>query len=153
MIVLFFLDMRNLQEQVKKAFCYQSQKNVKFSAFSLEFQKFFSITRPIFLTVGQNNFGNKILLLIHSKSAKVFSIIIQNMKEKIGVHWTLFRYFWKRISNLKFLISPLHYLLFSRNSFCIFIKGQLISEWLLAVFIWTKKRRKIFLYFFPTSLK
>ena len=86
MIVLFFLDMRNLQEQVKKAFCYQSQKNVKFSAFSLEFQKFFSITRPIFLTVGQNNFGNKILLLIHSKSAKVFSIIIQNMKEKIGVH-------------------------------------------------------------------
>ena len=26
----------------------------------LEFQKFFSITRTIFLTVGQNNFGNKI---------------------------------------------------------------------------------------------
>ena len=48
MIVLFFLDMRNLQEQVKKAFCYQSQKNVKFSAFSLEFQKSFSITRTIY---------------------------------------------------------------------------------------------------------
>ena len=29
----------------------------------LEFQKFFSITRPFFLTVGQNNFGNKIPFL------------------------------------------------------------------------------------------
>ena len=32
----------------------------KVSAFSLEFQFFFSITREFFLTVGQNNFGNKI---------------------------------------------------------------------------------------------
>ena len=32
-------------------------------------------------------------------------------------------------------------------------KGQLISEWLLDAFIWTKKRTKIFLYFCPTSLK
>ena len=32
-------------------------------------------------------------------------------------------------------------------------KGQLISEWLLNVFIWTKKQTKIFLYFCPTSLK
>ena len=30
-------------------------------------------------------------------------------------------------------------------------KGQIISEWLLDVFIWTKKRTKIFLYFCPTS--
>ena len=37
-----------------------SQKFCKFSAFSLEFQKFFSITKQCFLTVGQNNFGNKI---------------------------------------------------------------------------------------------
>ena len=29
-------------------------------------------------------------------------------------------------------------------------KGQLISEWLLDVFIWTKKRTKIFLYFCPS---
>ena len=62
--------MRNLQEQVKKALCCQklfwpfTQKICKFSAFSLEFQKFFSITRTIFfLTVGQNNFGNKIPFL------------------------------------------------------------------------------------------
>ena len=33
------------------------------------------------------------------------------------------------------------------------IKVQLISEWLLDVFIWTQKRMKIFLYFCPTSLK
>ena len=35
----------------------------KFLAFSLEFQKFFSITRIFFLTVGENNFCNKIPLL------------------------------------------------------------------------------------------
>ena len=32
-------------------------------------------------------------------------------------------------------------------------KGHLISEWLLDVFIWTKKQTKLFLYFCPTSLK
>jgi hypothetical protein len=65
--------MRNLQEQVKKAFCYQkivhflkklfywSQNFCKFSAFSLEFQKFFPPSlEQFFLTVGQNNFGKKI---------------------------------------------------------------------------------------------
>ena len=36
----------------------------KFSAFSLGFQKFFSITRTIFLTAGQNNFGNKIPFIV-----------------------------------------------------------------------------------------
>ena len=71
------LDLRNLQEQVKKVFCYQTlfwpftvwincSKDLKFfckfSAFSLEFQKFFSIEQ-FFLTVGQNNFGNKIPFL------------------------------------------------------------------------------------------
>ena len=34
---------------------------------------------------------------------------------------------------------------------CISTKGQLISEWLLDVFIWTKKQSKIYLYFCPTS--
>ena len=59
-----FLNLRNLQEQVKKVFCYLpdiiltfhclnklfkwSQKFWKFSAFSFEFQIFFSITRTIF---------------------------------------------------------------------------------------------------------
>jgi hypothetical protein len=42
--------MRNFQEQVKKIFC--CQKVCEFSTFSLEFQKFFSITRAIFLTLG-----------------------------------------------------------------------------------------------------
>ena len=32
-------------------------------------------------------------------------------------------------------------------------KGQLISEWLLDFFIWTKNRTKIFRYFCPPSLK
>ena len=38
-------------------------KFCKVWAFRLEFQKFFSITRTIFLQVGQNNFGNKIPFL------------------------------------------------------------------------------------------
>ena len=38
-------------------------KTCKFSAFSLEFQKIFSITSTIFLTVGKNNFVNKIPLI------------------------------------------------------------------------------------------
>ena len=41
----------------------------KFSAFSLEFQKFFSITRTFFLTVGQKNFGNKIPLTVEKNDA------------------------------------------------------------------------------------
>ena len=60
----------DLQEQVKKVFCLK-----KISDFSLhewidlviskkiancKFLKFFSITKPFFLTVGQNNFHNKI---------------------------------------------------------------------------------------------
>ena len=57
------LDMRNLQEQVKNAFCYQKLLRpftlwincsnftfYKFSAFSLEFQNFFSITKWYFVT-------------------------------------------------------------------------------------------------------
>jgi hypothetical protein len=42
--------MKNLQEQFKKAFCYQKLfcKFGKFSAFYLEFQKFFSTTKTIF---------------------------------------------------------------------------------------------------------
>ena len=39
-----------------------SQNVCKFSAFSLKFLKFFSITKTFFLTVGQNNFGNKSFL-------------------------------------------------------------------------------------------
>ena len=31
-----------------------------------------------------------------------------------------------------------------------YVKGQIISEWLLNLFIWTKKRMKIFLYFCPS---
>ena len=46
------MDMGNLQQQVKKVFCYQKLfwpfTVWKFSPFSLEFQKFFSITRTIF---------------------------------------------------------------------------------------------------------
>ena len=67
--------MRNLQEQVKKSFCYlklfwpftvktNCSSDLKIFVNSWpsasNFKSFFSITRTIFLTVGQNNFGKKI---------------------------------------------------------------------------------------------
>ena len=72
------LDMRNLQEQVKKAFCYQKlfwSFTVWINCFSdlknfansrptaLNFKSFSRSLEQFFLTVGQNNFGNKIPLL------------------------------------------------------------------------------------------
>ena len=69
------LTMRNLQEQVKKAFCYQKLFspftvwiNWKLFANSrpspLNFKSFSRSLKQFFLTVGQNNFGNKIPKLI-----------------------------------------------------------------------------------------
>ena len=69
------LDMRNLQEQVKKAFCYQkmfwpftvwincSSDLKKFANSLTSTSKFFSNTRTFFLSVGQNSFVNKIPFL------------------------------------------------------------------------------------------
>ena len=68
------LDLRSLQEQVTKAFCYQelfwpftvwincssNLKFCKFLAFILKFLKFFWSLEHFFLTVDQNNFGNEI---------------------------------------------------------------------------------------------
>ena len=73
------LDLRNLQEQVKKAFCYQKLfwpftvwincssdlKNFENSWPSASnFKSFSQLLEQFFLTVGQNNFGNKIPFLI-----------------------------------------------------------------------------------------
>ena len=70
-----FWDLRNLQEQVKKAFCYQKLfwpftvwincssdlKNFENSRLSASnFKSFSRSLEQFFLTVGQNNFGNKI---------------------------------------------------------------------------------------------
>ena len=69
------LDLRNLQEQVKKAFCYQKlfwpftvwincSSDLKHFANSRpsasNFKSFSRSLEQFFLTVGQNNFGNKI---------------------------------------------------------------------------------------------
>ena len=81
-----FLDMRNLQEQVRKAFCYQKLfwlftvwincysdlKNFTNSRSSaVNFKSFSRTLEQFFLTVGQNNFNNKIPLLL-CKSVSVF---------------------------------------------------------------------------------
>ena len=72
----YLLDLRNLQEQVKKAFCYQKlfwpftvwtncSSNLKnFANSASNFKSFSWSLEQFFLTVGQNNFGNKITFLI-----------------------------------------------------------------------------------------
>ena len=70
--------MRNLQEQVKKAFSYQKSLNCSsdlknFANSRPSASNFKSFSRSIeqfFLTVGQNNFGNKIPLLIANSYLK-----------------------------------------------------------------------------------
>ena len=59
----YLLDMRNIQEQVKKAFCYQKlfwpfTVRINCSSYLKKFSR--SLEQFFFLTVGQNNFGNKI---------------------------------------------------------------------------------------------
>ena len=77
------LDMRNPQEQVEKAFCYQKLfwpftvwincsrdlKNfAKAQPSASNFKSFSRSLEHFFLTVGQNNFGNKIPFLPNSKT-------------------------------------------------------------------------------------
>ena len=73
------LHLRNVQEQVKEAFCYQKlfwpftvwincSSDLKIFVNSrpsaLNFKRFSQSVEHFFLTVGQNNFGNKIPLFI-----------------------------------------------------------------------------------------
>ena len=82
------LDLRNLQEQVKKAFCYQKLfwpftvwincssdcKNFANSQLSASnFKSFFQSLEQFFLTVGQNNFGNKTPLNVQLYCLKNYS--------------------------------------------------------------------------------
>ena len=66
-----FLDLRNLKEQVRKAFCYQKlfwpftvwSSYLKIEPSASNFRIFSRPLKHSFLTVGQNNFGNKIPFL------------------------------------------------------------------------------------------
>ena len=67
--------MRNLQEQVKKAFCYQKlfwPFTVRINC-SSDLKSFSRSLEQFFLTVGQKNFGNKI---------PIFVILFLNFSEK-----------------------------------------------------------------------
>ena len=66
-----WLDMRNLQEQVKKVFCYQ-KLNWPFTVWinCSSDKKFSRSLKHFFLTVAQDNFGNKIPFLNSAASSK-----------------------------------------------------------------------------------
>ena len=86
-----FLDMRHLQEQVKKAFCYQQLfwpftvwincssdlKKISNSRPSASnFKTFSRSLEQFFLTVGRNNFGNKIPFTIPQiRSCQIWSTL------------------------------------------------------------------------------
>ena len=88
-----FLDLRNLQEQVKKAFCYQKlfwtfavwincSSDLKFFVNSrpsaLNFTSFSRTLERFFLWVGQNNFDNKIpnlTFLVRRNSRAVLQLL------------------------------------------------------------------------------
>ena len=94
------LDMRNLQEQVKKAFCYQKlfwpftawincSSDLKYFANSrLSAYNFKIFTRSVeqfFLTVSQNNFGNKIPFMLHMYISASHTISIYYVCQKVNI--------------------------------------------------------------------
>ena len=91
--------MRNLQEQVEKTLCYQKLfwplpvwincfsdlKNFENSRPSVSnFKSFSRSLEQSFLTVGQNNFGNKIPFLISSRKSFVEKIFLIRCFKKSG---------------------------------------------------------------------
>ena len=96
--------MRNFQEQVKKAFCYQKLfwpftvwincssdlKNFANSRPSaLNFKGFSRSLEQFFLTVGQNNFGNKIPVFAISTSEILWSYCVEGGGCVGNTHWRL----------------------------------------------------------------
>ena len=115
-----FLDMRNLQEQVKKAFCYQklfwpftvrtncsSDLNFfsNFRPSASNFKSFSPSLKQLFLTVGQNNFCNKIPF--YQFSRKNTSEPTDNGKEKLKAILHFFLSSAQSIANL-FVLFPRH---------------------------------------------
>ena len=125
--------MRNLQEQVKKAFCYQKlfwpftvwinyfsdlKIFANFQPSASNFKKFSRSLEHFCLTVGQNNFGNKIPFLNSLKKPK---------KSSIFIAWYTriedFCSFFGRIENKK--ICFLDLLTFMHHQFFFLIFGPL----------------------------
>ena len=119
-----FLDMRNLQEQIKKAFCYHKLfwpftvrvnlssdlKNFRPSAST--FKRFSRSLEQFFLTVGQKNFGNKMIFVIglfpHIVNLVLFEwpCAVEKQVKKIG-SWYEFKChgFWWFVSTGSFMAT------------------------------------------------
>ena len=87
----FFLDMKKLQEQVKKAFCYQKlfwPFTVWINCFS-DLKSFSRSQEQFFLTVGQKNFGNKIPFITYHAWKWLFSIVDRwfSLSSFLAVPW------------------------------------------------------------------
>ena len=78
-----FLGIRNLQEQVKKAFCLPK---IVLTFHCLN--KIFRSLEQFFLRVGQNNFGSKTPLMIDTKR-KNFACLVFEMQIWLELQWKL----------------------------------------------------------------
>ena len=154
------LHLRNLQEQVKKAFCYQKlfwpftvwincSSDLKIFANSWpsasNFKSFSWSLEQFFLTVGQNNFGNKIpgpqnTIFTHTYLPSLrytyFAIFSLNQDVRSKSVKSLLLFWWATDIGFCFTLE---------NNLVSLTKVQLILKGSFEVFIWTKKRTKIFL--------
>ena len=128
------LDMRNLQEQVKKAFCYQKLfwpftvwincssdlKNFANSRPSASnFKSFSRSLEQFFLTVGQNNFGNKIPFFTLCGFLQYFCAVRSNYDfQHNGMRFQIFSLF-----TFNFIIVPIIFGLLTDGFFFIFISS------------------------------
>ena len=115
------LDPRNHQKQVKKAFCYKKlfwpctvwikcSSDLKIFANSRpsasNFKSFSRSIEQFFLTVGQNNFGNKIPFLFFFCTYRVILLSLKFLEEQnfVSEH-QLKWHFWTRAWNLKIFLA------------------------------------------------
>ena len=108
------LDMINLQKQVKKAFCYQKlfwpftvfSSDLKIVANSRpsasNFKRFSRSLEQFFLTVGQNNFGNKIPFLTCSFSFLHPKYLFTS--QKVSCRWAIINLLVQSKINLQIIV-------------------------------------------------
>ena len=127
--------MRNLQEQVKKAFCYQKlfwpftiwiNCSSDFKTFAnsqtsaSNFKSFSRSLEQFFLTVGQNDFGNKI----------PFQLIFADA-ESAFLHWQFWHDIYQMSGIFVFFIFPTFFfksLFWDIDTFASYVTGKLSSK-------------------------
>ena len=138
------LDVWNLQEQVKKAFCYQKLfwpftvwincssdlKNfANFRPSASNFKSFSQSLEQYFLTVGQNNFVNKIpyqiiLRLLFFSSSSYFRIMNVSAFRKENEKWHDIHWCWQKVQGVRWSIRLCMHLIASLPDLLTLFKNE-----------------------------